>query len=92
MNNLLIHILSQHAEIMYLRGLSEDSTTFTSVNYTVEEVYEYNDFWQEEQLDKYIVKGRALHHKCDFYAEVASTGVVLEFKLESEVQNNGYLA
>ena len=84
MKELLIHILSQHAEIMYLRGLSDDRTTFTSVNYTVEEVYEYNDFWKQNQLSKYIIKGRALHHKCDFYAEVFPTGVIYEFRLLTE--------
>lgn len=77
-NIILIHCLSDYQEIQFLRGHTTDNTTFYSVRYEVEEVYKYNEFWKMEELDKYIIKGRALHHKCDFYAEVAYNGNVIK--------------
>lgn len=75
---ILIHCLSEYYEKLFLLGRIKDTTRFYSTRYEIEEVYKYNDFWKEEQFEKYIIKGRALHHKCDFYGEVAYNGQVME--------------
>lgn len=76
---ILIHCLSEYHEKLFLMGRIKDTTRFYSVRYEVEEVYR-DSFLEddEEELEKYIIKGKALHHKCDFYGEVAYNGQVME--------------